>query len=78
MGIGAAGEICRQMIAHGLPANTPAAVVRNGTLADQQTLLATSAPCPRASSNPASQPPALIIVGSVVTLHERLNWFEQP
>ena len=31
MGIGAASEICRQMINHGLPSLTPAAVIRNGT-----------------------------------------------
>src|SRR5574343_1993849 len=48
MGIGAAGEICRQMIAHGLPPDTPAAVVRNGTQADQQTLLATLGTLPSA------------------------------
>lgn len=78
MGIGAAAEICRQMIAHGLPATTPAAVVRNGTLPDQQTLLATLGTLPQRISESKIKPPALIIVGSVVSLHEKLSWFEKP
>ncbi|MCL2525011.1 MAG: uroporphyrinogen-III C-methyltransferase [Betaproteobacteria bacterium] len=76
MGIGAATDICRQMIAHGLPAETPAAVVRNGTLADQQTLLATLATLPQRIKASDIKPPALIVVGSVVRLHEQLSWFE--
>jgi len=78
MGIGAAAEICRQMIAHGLPSTTPAAVVRNGTLPDQQTLLATLGTLPQRISESKIKPPALIIVGSVVNLHEKLSWFEKP
>ena len=77
MGIGAAGEICRQMIANGLPADTPAAVVRNGTLPSQRTLLATLATLPGRIVESDIRPPALIVVGSVVALHEQLNWFEQ-
>jgi siroheme synthase len=76
MGIGAAAEICRQMINHGLPSMTPAAVVRNGTLPDQQTLLATWAHCP-AHQRIRHQTTGLIVVGSVVSLHEKLSWFEK-
>ena len=75
MGIGAAAEICRQMIAHGLPAHTPAAVIRNGTLPDQQTLLATLGTLPQRIAESGIKPPALIVVGSVVNLHEKLSWF---
>jgi uroporphyrin-III C-methyltransferase len=77
MGIGAADEICRQMINHGLPSMTPAAVVRNGTQADQQTLLATLGTLPHRIAESGIKPPALIVVGSVVGLHEKLSWFEQ-
>ena len=77
MGIGAAAEICRQMISHGLPPTTPAAVVRNGTLPDQQTLLATMGTLPERINESEIKPPALIIVGSVVSLHEKLSWFEK-
>jgi uroporphyrin-III C-methyltransferase len=77
MGIGAAEEICRQMINHGLPSMTPAAVVRNGTQADQQTVLATLGTLPHRIAESGIKPPALIVVGSVVGLHEKLNWFER-
>jgi len=77
MGIGAAAEICRQMIRHGLPPQTPAAVVRNGTLPQQQTLLATLETLAQRIAEAAITPPALIVVGSVVNLHTKLNWFEQ-
>jgi len=77
MGIGAAGEICRQMIDHGLPAATPAAVIRNGTLPDQQTLLATLDTLPQRIEETGIRPPALIVVGSVVNLHAKLDWFER-
>ena len=77
MGIGAAGEICRQMIAHGLAASTPAAAIRNGTLPDQQTLLATLGTLPQRIEESGIKPPALIVVGSVVNLHAKLDWFER-
>ena len=77
MGIGAAADICRQMINHGLPTTTPAAVVRNGTLPDQQTLLATLGTLPQRIAEARINPPALIVVGSVVNLHEKLSWFEK-
>lgn len=77
MGIGAASEICRQMIAHGLPSLTPAAVIRNGTLPTQQTLLATLGTLPHRIEESGIKPPALIIVGSVVGLHDALHWFEE-
>lgn len=77
MGIGATAEICRQMIGHGLPSTTPAAVVRNGTQADQKTLLATLGTLPQCIVESGIKPPALIVVGNVVGLHEKLNWFEK-
>lgn len=77
MGIGAAEQICRQMIAHGLPAQTPAAVIRKGTLPDQQTLLATLGTLPGCIAESGIKPPALIVIGSVVGLHRTLNWYEK-
>jgi len=77
MGVSAATDICRQMIEHGLPAQTPAAIIRNGTLKDQRTLLATLGTLPEQIKTAGIRPPALIIVGSVVRLHEKLDWFER-
>lgn len=76
MGIGAAKQICQQMMVNGLPATTPAAVVRNGTLPTQTTLLATLESLPQRIAETGIKPPALIVIGSVVQLHEKLGWFE--
>lgn len=78
MGIGAAPEICRQLIAHGLPADTPAAVIRHGTKPDQHTITASLGTLPGEIAKAAIKPPALIVVGTVVGLRETLNWFEKP
>lgn len=77
MGVGGAEEICHQMIAHGLPSQTPAAVVRNGTLPSQRTVLGTLGTLAHIIAESGIKPPALIVVGSVVGLHEKLNWFEK-
>ena len=74
MGIGALTEICRQLVLHGLPAETPAALVRDATRPTQQVLAATLATLPEAARAAAMGPPALIVVGSVVSLHDKLAW----
>ena len=43
----------------------------------QQTLLATLGTLPHRLAESGIKPPALIVVGSVVGLHEKLSWFEQ-
>jgi len=65
------------MINHGLPSLTPAAVIRNGSMQTQQTLLATLGTLPHRIAEAEIKPPALIVVGSVVGLHDKLNWFEK-
>lgn len=77
MGVGGAAEICRQMIAHGLPPETPAALVRKGTLPEQRTFIATLATLPLRLHEAGIEPPALIVVGQVVKLHNTLNWYEK-
>jgi len=75
MGIGGIGEICRQMIAHGLPGNHPAAVVQHGTTARQRVLTSDLAGLPGAVGAAGIASPALIIVGTVVELQKKLSWF---
>jgi uroporphyrin-III C-methyltransferase len=75
MGVGGIAEICRQMIAHGLPPTQPAAVVQNGTTIRQRTLTADLATLPEKVKAAGVASPALIIVGTVVGLQEKLAWF---
>jgi len=75
MGVGGLPEICRQMIAHGLPADHPAAVVQNGTTSRQRVLTADLGTLPEKVAAAGIRSPALIIVGTVVRLQQKLAWF---
>lgn len=75
MGIGGISEICRQMIAHGLPKTQPAAVVQNGTSSRQQVLVANLGTLAARVKAAGISSPALIIVGKVVSLQKKLAWF---
>jgi uroporphyrin-III C-methyltransferase len=76
MGVGGIDEICRQMIAHGLPGNHPAAVVQNGTTSRQRVLKADLTRLPGKVQAAGVTSPALIIVGTVVSLQQKLQWFK--
>lgn len=76
MGLVGLPEICRQLVAHGLPADTPAAVVQQGTLPQQRVVVSVLANLAREVEAAALHAPCLIIVGSVVSLREKLNWFD--
>jgi uroporphyrin-III C-methyltransferase len=76
MGIGGISVICRQMMAHGLPATHPVAVVQSGSTERQQVLVADLDTMPDRVAEAGITSPALIIVGSVVKLHTKLAWYE--
>jgi len=76
MGVGALEAICQGLVAHGLAPNLPAALVEKATLPEQRVIEGTLASLPEAAAAAAVKPPALLIVGEVVRLRERLAWFE--
>ncbi len=76
MGLTGLKEICRQLIAHGLPAGWPAAVVQQGTTRQQKVLTATLADLAEKVEAAGFKAPTLTIVGEVVKLREKLSWFE--
>ncbi len=78
MGIGGIKDICRQLIAHGLPPTHPAALVQSGSTDRQRVIAADLATLPAKVAEAAIVSPALIIVGTVVTLHAKLSWYESP
>jgi len=78
MGLTSLPEISRQLIAHGMSPDTPAACVRRASLPEQQTLTGTIATLPEIVRSQAIKPPALLIIGQVVSLHEKLAWHELP
>ena len=75
MGFAALPEIARQLTAHGLPDSTPTAVVEQGTTMRQRVVTGTLSTIPNLALHSGLKPPCLIVIGSVVSLHERLSWF---
>ncbi len=76
MGLVGLSHLCTQLVAHGLPANTPIALVERGTTQDQRVFTGTLETLPADTENETIKAPTLIIVGSVVTLRQELKWFE--
>jgi len=77
MGLTHFSAIAQALIARGRSADTPALAVRWGTRPDQETLAGTLATLPAQIESHGLKPPATIIVGEVVRLREKLDWFER-
>ena len=77
MGLYGAPTLCRELVAHGLPASTPVALVEQGTTPQQRVFTATLDTLLDVISDQDIKPPTLIIVGDVVTLHDKLKWVEE-
>jgi uroporphyrin-III C-methyltransferase/precorrin-2 dehydrogenase/sirohydrochlorin ferrochelatase len=76
MGLPGLPTLCAQLVAHGLAAATPAAIVQQGTTDTQRVLTGTLQTLPALAAAARLAPPTLIIVGSVVSLRDKLSWFE--
>ena len=68
MGLASLGEISRNLIAAGLPVDTPAALIGNGTRADQRVVRCTLKQLPSMAQEQQLTPPTLTVVGQVVGL----------
>jgi uroporphyrinogen III methyltransferase/synthase len=77
MGLTTLPQIARELITRGRPADTPAMAVRWATRADQETLVGTLATLPALIEERHMKPPATILVGEVVRLRAKLDWFER-
>ncbi len=75
MGLVGLPLLCAKLVEHGLAAGTPAAVVQQGTAETQRVVAGTLATLPRLAEDEELHGPTLIIVGDVVKLRARLNWF---
>jgi uroporphyrinogen III methyltransferase/synthase len=70
-------EIARELVARGRSSETPAMAVRWATRPDQQTITGTLENLPARIAEAGMKPPATIVIGEVVALRERFNWFER-
>lgn len=76
MGLLGLPVLCQQLIAHGCPANTSAAIIQQGTTQTQKVVTGSLETLPKLAADAKLTAPTLIIVGEVVRLHQRLAWFE--
>lgn len=77
MGVANLPTICRSLTEHGLSGETPAAIVQWGTTARQKVLVGTVGSLPARAAEAGLGPPAVIVIGEVVRLREKLAWFER-
>ncbi len=70
-------EIARELIAHGRSPGTPAMAVRWATRTDQKTIAGTLETLADLIDKEVLKPPATIVIGEVVSLRDRFNWFER-
>ena len=75
MGLKGLPKILQALQAHGMPATRAAAVIEHGTRPNQRVILGTVATLAQQVQDAGVESPALLIVGEVTRLHERLRWF---
>jgi uroporphyrin-III C-methyltransferase len=73
MGLTRADEIAAKLLAGGLAADTPVAIIENGCRKDQRDIISRLDEFPAAVIREQVQSPALIIVGEVVRMKEKLQ-----
>ena len=76
MGVANLGYIVQELTRNGRAADTPVAVIREGTLPGQQTVVGTLADIESRVQKAGMKPPAVIVVGHVVGLRETMRWFD--
>jgi uroporphyrinogen III methyltransferase/synthase len=77
MGVGNLSKIAASLMEHGRSSDTPVAVIRAGTVPEQRTVTGTLGTIADIAQGAKLRPPAVIVVGDVVSLRKDLNWFEQ-
>ncbi|MFZ0132060.1 MAG: uroporphyrinogen-III C-methyltransferase [Desulfobacterales bacterium] len=76
MGVKNLPRIVASLVGHGKPPETPAALIRWGTTARQQTVAGTLATIVERVRQAGLKAPAIIVVGEVVRLREKMTWFD--
>ena len=76
MGLTNLRMIVAKLLAHGRPPETPVALIRWGTTKEQETVIGTLADIHDKAK--ALRPPVVIVIGDVVSLGDKLHWFEAP
>lgn len=76
MGLVGLNTICQSLIQHGAPTDLPIALIQQGTTNTQRVITATLSTIYKKIEHENIQPPTLFIIGTVVSLHDKLKWFK--
>jgi uroporphyrinogen III methyltransferase/synthase len=77
MGVQRIRQLTASMIAHGLAPSTPASMIRWGSIGRQQAVAGTLANLADLAEQAGFKPPAVTVIGDVVKLRAKLNWYEK-
>ncbi|HWW01496.1 MAG TPA: uroporphyrinogen-III C-methyltransferase [Candidatus Acidoferrum sp.] len=77
MGTDRIGQIAQTLVTHGMDSATPVAMIRWGTTGRQQSIDGTLANIGEVAAKTKIAPPTVAVIGSVVSLRSKLNWFER-
>jgi uroporphyrinogen III methyltransferase/synthase len=77
MGVGRLAAICEILVRGGKDPRTPSVLVQSGTLACQKVVEGTLETLPERVREAQAGPPALVVIGEVVTRRPALAWFER-
>jgi uroporphyrin-III C-methyltransferase / precorrin-2 dehydrogenase / sirohydrochlorin ferrochelatase len=77
MGVAQLATIRAQLLEHGRDADTPFALIENGSRPEQRVITGRLTELPEKAAAWAVRSPALLVVGEVAALAETLNWFGQ-
>ncbi|MGO8677356.1 MAG: uroporphyrinogen-III C-methyltransferase [Limisphaerales bacterium] len=77
MGTDRIGQIAGMLVAHGMEAATPVAMVQWGTTGRQHSITGTLETIAEVAAKEQIGPPTVAVIGEVVKLREKLNWFEK-
>ncbi|MBM4274287.1 MAG: uroporphyrinogen-III C-methyltransferase [Deltaproteobacteria bacterium] len=76
MGVKNLAENCRRLMEEGKPPDTPAAVIEKGATLEQRTVTGTLADIASQAQDMGIRPPAILVVGGVAELRDKLKWWE--
>lgn len=77
MGVAHLPTITKHLIEHGKSPQTPIALIQWGTLSDQRTVIGTLGTIKDRVKEAGISNPSMIVIGEVVRLHKKLNWFQE-
>ena len=76
MGLVSIDIICNELINHGLSETTPCALIQQGTTSDQKEYISTLKDMPSVVKQKKPSAPTIFIIGTVVRLRDKLNWYK--